>query len=64
MKQHSLVINTLSRLSKFTGIAKHTDEISRKIPLLDRSFDPAFYSGCFRGELSAKEHLLVFHEAR
>jgi len=51
MKQHSLVINAISLLSKFTGIAKYTYEISRRILPSGLGFDPTYYYGYFRKKL-------------
>ena len=51
MNHHSLVINAIPLLSKFTGIAKYAYEISRRIRGCDPSIDSIFYYGYFRKKL-------------
>jgi glycosyltransferase involved in cell wall biosynthesis len=51
LKRHSLVIDAISLLSKFTGIAKYTHEISRRILKADHDFDLTFYYGYYRKKL-------------
>lgn len=55
MKRHSLVIDTIPLLTKFTGIAKYTYEISRRILREDRDFDLTFYYGYYRKKLYSPE---------
>lgn len=64
MKRHSLVINTISLLSKFTGIAKYTYEISRRILPLGGGIDPTFYYGYFRKKLYFPELFVVSPEEK
>jgi len=51
MSQHSIIINAISLLSKFTGIAKYTYEISKRILQLDPDLDSTFYYGYFSKKL-------------
>jgi glycosyltransferase involved in cell wall biosynthesis len=55
LKRHSLVIDTIPLLSKFTGIAKYTFEISRRILEADQDLDLTFYYGYYRKKLYPPE---------
>jgi len=47
LSQHSIIIYSIPLLSKFTGIAKYTYEISKRILQLDHDLDSMFYYGYF-----------------
>jgi glycosyltransferase involved in cell wall biosynthesis len=51
LKHYSVIINAIPLLSKFTGIAKYTYEISKRILELDQNIDATFYYGYFRKKL-------------
>jgi glycosyltransferase involved in cell wall biosynthesis len=51
LRHHSVIINAIPLLSKFTGIAKYTFEISKRILLLDQRIDATFYYGYFKKKL-------------
>jgi glycosyltransferase involved in cell wall biosynthesis len=51
LSRHSIIINAIPLLSKFTGIAKYTYEISKRILQLDHDFDSTFYYGYFSKKL-------------
>jgi glycosyltransferase involved in cell wall biosynthesis len=64
LPRHSVIINTIPLLSKFTGIAKYTYEISRRLMEFDRSLDSTFYYGYFRKKLYFPDVIDISSEER
>ena len=64
MTHYSLIINAIPLLSKFTGIAKYTYEISKRLLLFDQNCDSTFYYGYFRKKLYFPEVADISREER
>lgn len=64
MKQFSVIINTIPLLSKFTGIAKYTYEISRRILQMRQNVDATFYYGYCTKKLYFPEVVDISTEER
>ena len=64
MRHNSVIINAIPLLSKFTGIAKYTYEISKRILQFDRHIDATFYYGYFRKKLYFSNSVDISNEEK